>query len=380
VDSQERIDRAVALKPVPPGETPVAPLIIHYTAKLAGLTQADIFGSVGTWRDATDRAADRIGPFDMGFALWPTDVPFSEGMKYRLPGRELGDDEMFQVLEEEVMTRADYEELLRVGYPRWSMDYYVRLQPSLRPGRISRGRTTAHFIRMALRIRGNAKRLEKRGIVPAFYGAGYPPFDFFSLARSFALFSEDLYDIPDLVARACDASVEPIIATILQPLRINGGKRVCIYPMRCSATFISPAMFEERALKHLVRMVETFVGKGITPLLHCDANWTPMLHYFREMPRASCILELDDGTDIYRAKEVLGDWMCIRGNLAPTLLAFGEVAEVEAECERLIREVGRDGGFILGSGCEVPLNAKVENVAAIRRVARGLGRGAVPVA
>ncbi len=376
MDSQERIDRAVALKPVPPGETPVAPLLIHYVAKIAGMTQAEIFRDVGAWRDAVDRAADRIGPFDMGFALWPTDVPFSEGLKHELPGRELGDEEMFQVIEEEVMTRDDYAEILRVGYPRWSMDYYLRLQPNLRPGRLSRGRMTLRFIQLAWRIRGNAKRLQKRGILPAFSGAGYPPFDFFSLARSFEAFSEDLYDVPDLLARACDASVEPIIATILQPLRINGGKRVCIYPMRSSATFISPKMFEERALGHLVRMVETFVGKGITPLLHCDANWTPLLPYFREMPRASCILELDNDTDIYRAKEALGDWMCIRGNLAPTLLAFGEVGEVEAECERLIREVGRDGGFILGSGCEVPLNAKMENVAAIRRVARGEGRSA----
>lgn len=373
MDSQERIDRAVALKPAAPGETPVAPLLIHYVAKIAGVSQARIFGSVGGWRDAVDAAADRVGTFDMGFALWPTDVPFSESMKHELPGRELGDDEMFQVLEEEVMTRDDYELLLREGYGRWSMDYLVRLQPGLRPGRLARGRTTLRFIGLALHIRGNAKRLEKRGVVPAFYAGGYPPFDAFSLYRTFARFSEDLYDIPDLVQRACDASVEPIIGTMLQPLRINGGKRVCVYPMRCSATFISPKMFEERALRHLVQIVETLVGKGITPLIHCDANWTPLLHYFREMPQGRCILELDDVTDIYRAKEVLGDWMCIRGNVAPTLLAFGEVAEVEAECERLIREVGNGGGFILGSGCEVPLNAKLENVVAMRRVARGQG-------
>jgi uroporphyrinogen decarboxylase len=378
VDAQERIDRAVALKPAAPGEVPVAPLIIHYVARLADLKQADIFRNVGTWRDAVDAAADRIGPFDMGFALWPADVLFSEGLKHRFPGRGLGDDEMFQVLEEEVMTRHDYELILEQGYGRWSMDYFVRLQPNLRPGRISRARTTFHFIQMALRTRGNAKRLDRRGILPAFYGAGYPPFDFFSLARSLAAFSEDLYDIPELVAKACDASVEPIIATILQPLALNRGRRVCIYPMRCSSTFISPRMFEERALKHLVHMVEALVARGITPLLHCDANWTPLLHYFREMPRARCILELDNETDILKAKEILGDWMCIRGNLAPTLLAFGEAAEVEAECERLIAEVGRDGGFILGSGCEVPLNAKIENVAAICRVARRHRRAAAP--
>jgi hypothetical protein len=374
MDAQERIDRAIRLAPLPDDGVPVAPLIITYTAKLAGVKQAEIFASLDGWRRAVDRAVDRIGPPDMGFALWPRDVPFSEGMRYRLPGRELGDDELFQILEEEIMTPADYERILAEGYGRWSMDYFAALQPKLPSGRRGRAIVTYQFIRMALRIRGNAGRRTKRGIVPAFYGGGYPPFDFFSLARSFARFSEDLYDCPDLVRKACDASVDPIIKTMMQPLMVSRGKRVCIYPMRSSATFISPKMFEERALAHLVHMVEYFVQRGITPILHCDANWLPMLPFLAELPRASCILELDEDTDIFAAKEILGDRICLKGNVPAVMLAFGETGEVEAYCERLIREVGYGGGFILGSGCEVPLNARVENVEAMFRVARGWGR------
>ncbi len=371
MNAEERIESAVKLAPLPKEEVPVAPLIITFTARLAGMKQAQIFSSVNAWRQAVDLAADRMGPLDMGFALWPRDVPFSEGLRYKLPGKELGEDDLFQLIEEEVMQRDDYERLLEVGYNRWSMDYFAALQPDLPAGWRGRALVTFQFIQMALRIRGNAAQLKRRGILPAFYSAGYPPFDFFSLARSVSKFSEDLYDCPELVQKACEASLDPILATMMQPLQATGGKRVCIYPMRCSATFISPKMFEKMALEHLKRMAEFFVKRGITPILHCDANWNPLLHYFRELPRASCILELDDDTDIFQAKQILGDWMCLKGNVPAYMLAFGETGEVEAYCEKLIREVGQGGGFILGSGCEVPLNAKIENVEAMIRVARG---------
>jgi hypothetical protein len=370
MNAHERLEASVKLQPLPAGEVPVAPLIVTYTARLAGMKQAEIFGNVKTWRQAVDRAIDQIGPPDMGFAVFPRDVPFSEGLRHKLPGRELGEDELFQLIEEEVMQRDDYERILKDGFDRWFFDYHARLQGLPEDWR---GRTmiTLKFIRMGLRIRGNAARLEKRGVPPAFYGACYPPFDFFSLARSINKFSFDLYDCPELIQKTCEASLEATLATAMQPLMATGGKRICIYPMRSSASFINPKMFEKFALDHLKRMVEFFVQKGITPLLHCDAKWAPLLPYFRELPRATCILELDQDTDIFKAKEILGDWMCLKGNVPPQMLAFGETAEVEAYCEKLICEVGKGGGFILASGCEVPLNARPENVKAMIRVARG---------
>jgi hypothetical protein len=380
MDAYERIESAVKLKPLPAGDVPVAPLIITFTARLAGMTQAQIFSDVKNWRHAVDLAVDRIGAPDMGFALWPRDVPFSEAVPYKLPGRELGDDDLFQINEQEVMLREDYEQILAQGYSRWFLDYNLRLQPDLPKGWRGRALVTYQFIRMGLRIRGNAAQLNRHGIPPAFYGGGYPPFDFFSLARSVNKFIIDLHDCPDLVQKAIDASVDPIDATMMQTLQVTNGRRVCIYPMRSSATFISPKMFEKFSLPPLKRMVEFFVKKGITPILHCDANWIPMLPYFREFPQASCILELDEMTDIFKAKQILGDWMCLKGNVPAQLLAFGETGEVETYCEKLIREVGYGGGFILGSGCEVPLNAKVENVVALLRVGRGLGRGKIATA
>jgi len=53
--------------------------------------------------------------------------------------------------------------------------------------------------------------------------------------------------------------------------------------------------------------------------------------------------------------------LCIYGDLPAAMLSHGKPEEVEAYCKKLIDEVGRDGGFILGSGCAVPPDCKPEN-------------------
>jgi uroporphyrinogen-III decarboxylase len=52
------------------------------------------------------------------------------------------------------------------------------------------------------------------------------------------------------------------------------------------------------------------------------------------------------------------------------MLSLGEKEEVETYCRELIAFMGHEGGFILGSGCEVPITAKPENVAALIAAAR----------
>jgi uroporphyrinogen decarboxylase len=47
------------------------------------------------------------------------------------------------------------------------------------------------------------------------------------------------------------------------------------------------------------------------------------------------------------------------------LLAEGSKGEVLEYCKRLIETIGKGGGFILSSGCSIPLNAKVDNVMAM---------------
>ena len=153
-----------------------------------------------------------------------------------------------------------------------------------------------------------------------------------------------------------------------------GVPRVFIGLSRSSPSMISPRHFEEFVLPELEYMVNTIVHAGMTPLFHADTNWTKNFHFFRRFPAKKCILELDGASDIKKAKEILGDRMCIMGDVPAYLLAFSQKDEMPNYCKRLIETIGKGGGFILSSGCSIPANAKVENVRAMFEAAEEWGR------
>jgi hypothetical protein len=103
---------------------------------------------------------------------------------------------------------------------------------------------------------------------------------------------------------------------------------------------------------------------GITPILHLDSDWTRDPAFFRELPAKSCIPATDGYTDIFKAKDVLGDHFCIMGDVPASMLSMSTPDKTYTYCTKLTREIGPEG-FILHSGCDIPLNAKLENVRAM---------------
>jgi uroporphyrinogen decarboxylase len=78
-------------------------------------------------------------------------------------------------------------------------------------------------------------------------------------------------------------------------------------------------------------------------------------------------LSLDSKVNLSEARKVLGDSICLMGNLDPThLLVFGNPEKVEKESLHLMASVsGVKGNYILSSGCTVPVNAPSENIRAM---------------
>ena len=110
-------------------------------------------------------------------------------------------------------------------------------------------------------------------------------------------------------------------------------------------------------------------ARGAISLLHICGKMTSVLS---EMAATGAhVLELDSKVDLAVAKAKVGDRVCLMGNLNPVeLLWQGTPDQVRAAAMGAIEDAGKTGGFILGSGCEVPPAAPRENLLAMIEVAR----------
>lgn len=368
MDSFEKLDRAIALQATP--EIPVYPHIVTFAGRCAGVTQERLFSSNRAWLAAYDETIKKVGRPDVVFPLNPRDTAYIESMKVKIPGRDLGPDEPFQFVEEEIMTVPDYDVILTKGWSAWNNDFMKRIQTPPWHGPFSTARVIWNFIKAGMNTAKNIKYWQKQGMPVMFHTGVAPPFDIFSLSRSLRPFYRDLFEMPEKVKKAVDVGTGAIIRLGIANARRAKGNRVAIFAMRSSASFLSPKLFDEISFPSLKRMVDAYHAAGLVSVLHCDGNWDPMVPRFKELPRASCVVELDGSTDIRKAREVLDGHLCLKGDVNAPLFAISDRSEVEEYCRRLIEFMGRDGGFILGSGCEVPFTAKAENVAAMISAAR----------
>jgi uroporphyrinogen-III decarboxylase len=370
MQSEERIDAAIALQPV--DRVPVIPMMDFFCARQKGVTLEKFVNDGDLARDLIEQIFLDYGGWDatmMGTGLnefaWTLTLP----MLLKIPGRELPPDEQWQFDEREVMTVEDYDFIAENGWmPFWGQ-MFPRIRPNIPPQEIPE-RFKA-WDEQAVR---DTHKWESKGIHTFTGVAIVPPVEIFSMARSIKEFSLDLYRRPDKVQAAMDKIIDELIGAAIGGItgikqRTKWGYRTAFFA-GTRATFLSPKHFERFAWPYIKKGVLAYIEAGITPLLHFDSDWTPFLRYFRELPRGKAVLEIDSKTDIFKAKEVLGDHMCIMGDVPAQLLKLGTPDDVRAYVKKLIDVVGKGGGFILSTGCDCPVDAKPENVKALIEIGK----------
>jgi len=339
-----------------------APLIESYASRFASISNHDFFFDKDKAFSAFDSLKKQFPIWDIRRSVYFIHYgPIQDKiglLKCKKPGIELPADYEYQIEEYEAMSREDYQIILNKGYGEYVATFYEKAY-GISKEEIKQAEKDLLVLHCE-EIK-NAQRNNQAFL----YGAHlYFPVSYFSNLRSFPEFIRDMYKYPDLVCEAISIATDAVIQEGIEIINKTGIRRAFIGINRISSQFFSYAAFEKFVWPFIERFVYKLIEHDITPILHLDNDWTKNLHYFESLPKNKIIMELDGSTDIFRAKEVLANRICLLGDVPASLFVLGTPHDVEQYCTSLLSKIGNDGGFILGSGCTLPHKARHENVTA----------------
>ena len=352
----KRISAAVALER--PDRVPVVLEYSSFAAEVTDTPMAEYISSPAKATETMIEAYRRIGGGDaINYGTFsPYRLSYIFGAKVKIPGQDLPANEMWQVLETEIMQHDDYDRIL--GGEEWPSFFkrllHERILDDAAPDLLPDRQQSVDFCRL----------WAAEGVPVLSGGSVTTPFELLCGARSMSPFFFDLIDIPDKIEAVMDAIVPHLAANPCKGALAAGYQSIWVGGWRTAPELLSPQMWRRFVWPYFKRLANEVIDAGLIALLHLDSNWTRELACFRELPRAKCILALDGETDIFKAKEILGDHMCIMGDVPASMLYLDTPDTVYDYCTRLIRELG-PAGFILHPGCDIPTNAKLENVQAM---------------
>jgi hypothetical protein len=348
--SKERLWAAIELRPC--DRVPIGFGLSWFAATHAGISMAEYTNNSEVNYRAANKLFDDLGGLDFipMFNFAPAMTGVGMPMKQKLPGKELSADSIIQYHEQELMTPDEYDIIISKGWLEYERQYIFPRAHAEFSGLAGESKLKASQ-ETVNRWNEKATKLYTEKGVTTFSGVmAMPPFEMLSMARSFGPFLLDLIKRPEKVKLAMDVMMAETAGSLISQLKASPKVFGNTPISRSAATFISPRHFREFVFPYIQQIAGIYMEAGLVMVFHLDQNWLPFLPFFRELPEGRYIVELDGCTDIFQAKKILGDRMCLMGDVPARLLKLGAVAEVEAYCRRLIDEVGKGSGFILSSG------------------------------
>jgi len=214
-------------------------------------------------------------------------------------------------------------------------------------------------------VRLMARQLPER-VVKGAYVIG--PFTLAGLMMGASNAAMALLMDPAGMHRLCDFTFG-VVEKYSRLLMDAGADLICF--LEPSAVFLGPEQFREFSAAHLVPLVAECTDRNVATLYHICGNST---HLVEQMVASGVTgLSLDSpetGIDIVKVLESVPSSVAVVGNTNPTsVMLYGSSEQVELDVAGLLEAAGRYPNFILGSGCDLPLETPRENIAAFMRAA-----------
>lgn len=137
-----------------------------------------------------------------------------------------------------------------------------------------------------------------------------------------------------------------------------------------TASMLSPKLFREFVIPYYGKVMDAWKELGSRGSgFHICGDTTHLLEAFTEMGIRG--ISIDSAVSLDVAKRVVGDKLSIMGNVSPTEVLEGTPESIEnavVECFRACWDNPR--GFTIAPGCDIPVNAPLENIDAYMAAAR----------
>ena len=266
------------------------------------------------------------------------------------------------------MNELDFVRLLRKHTLDELISYYMGIgnisvlaEPDITSALESLLKAGAEVKRMREGAQVYTEEMKRLGI-PYQYGAlTQVPFDTLSdFFRGTTGAMLDMYRNPDKLMEAVEKLLPVMIDMGVKGAKRSGNPMVFIPLHKGLDGFMSQEQFKTFYWPGLRKLMLALIDEELIPCPLFEGDCTSRLEIIADIPKGKACYNFER-TDIFKAKEILGGHVCIRGNVPLSLMSAGTPDEVKEYCKKLIDIVGKGGGFIMDAAAGFD-DAKVENV------------------
>lgn len=142
-----------------------------------------------------------------------------------------------------------------------------------------------------------------------------------------------------------------------------------------SGPFFNREQMDRWILPNLDRWGEAVAELGMFSILHSDGQLTPYLDAIADT-NIDALQAVDPvaGMDMSRARQIVGDRLCLCGNVDCGLLLRGQPAQVYEATKKMLTTCKGGGGLVLGASNAVQPEVPVDNYRAMIQAWRDHGR------
>jgi hypothetical protein len=362
---QQRLNRYVtAMRNEKPDMIPIRPFVAEFTAKYAGMTCQDV---AHDYTKAFEAAVQCARDFDWDAVVanmvyvW-TGLAQAAGLRYYgIPGIGIPANTGFNYIEppeeQAFMHEDEYDELIddptaflyNTWLPRVSTEISKIGEGSTYRNNLALVKSAMAMMQYFYAFGPQVARLRSEcGTAGAISGIFKSPFDIIAdKMRGYVGLTMDMHKQPKKVLMAAEAIIPHMVHVGLSTADPNKQLPIGYWMHRGCVPFV-------------------------TPLFYAEGKWRHHFDTFRSLPERSIVFHCDQD-DIFEVHRKLHDRFAISGGVPNMLLSWGTPDEVKQFVLRVIKEVARDGGYILDAGAIMQNDTSIENIKTMTQVCREHG-------